>query len=255
MNLTYKEFPKRHLEWLGWDEGGKDIGVCQGDCDKDEDCQGDLICSHDKATHLAGCFGSPESLETLRDDSYWFEADFCVENPKKIDLSWVGDYGDRNTFFGNGGSYVDTNNRIHLYGNVWKAYYLETPYTVTGNTHVSFKFQMIKEAEGHAICFDDDLVSDTYGGYQKRCIAIGGTEFDRWDSHHVEKVVLDKNDSDTGTLEVAYEIKIGNFFNRKGTKVNFVGFIQDNDADPYEGISSFWDIQFFEVEVVSFSHS
>jgi hypothetical protein len=140
-----------------------------------------------------------------------------------------------------------------LYGNVWKAYRLQKPYDVTGNTHVSFKFKLTKEAEGHAICFDDDTEPDTYGGFQKRCITIAGTEYDDWSNNHVYKTEkLNTTNIDNEPVEVIRQVKIGHFFTRKESQIKFIGFVQDNDADPYSGISTFWDIQFYEEIPVSF---
>lgn len=239
--------------WRKWNIDYKgtapELNNCEGGCWSNDHCKPGLICEKGitaDVTSVAGCFGIPEA-----------GAGYCSEPGLLRNIVWHGAYGDQNTFIGSeGGSNVDDINGIQLFGNVWKAYELEQPYSVTGNTHVSFKFKMIKEAEGHAICFDDDDVADTYGGFQKRCIVLAGTEFDHWDNHHVHKVVLHNRnqtvvDTETGSVEAVVDVKIGHFFNRKGITIKFIGFVQDNDAAPFEGISSFRDIQIFEVEPVS----
>lgn len=79
---------------------------------------------------------------------------------------------------------------------------------------------------------------------------VGGTEFDHWDGTHVEKVVLERED-DTGIIIASVDVKIAHFFPRKGSEVKYIAFIQDNDASPYEGVSSFYDIELYEEEIVS----
>ena len=239
-----------HRKWnVDYKQTTTELNNCEGGCWEDAHCKPGFICEKvisTDVTSIAGCFGIPE-----------VGVGYCSEVGLIKNIEWHGAYGDQNTFLGSeGGSNVDDINGIQLYGNVWKAYELEEPYSVTGNTHVSFKFKMIKEAEGHAICFDDDDVADTFGGFQKRCIVLAGTEFDHWDNHHVHKVVLHNReqtveDTETGAVEAVVDVKIGHFFNKKGETIKFIGFVQDNDAAPFEGISSFRDIQIFEVEPVS----
>ncbi len=231
-----------------WDKSNNlELGNCEGGCTRDSDCKDGLYCKTGITTtdtSLPGCFGDPEN-----------GVGFCTEVGLVRNITWHGSYGDGNTFIGTeGGSFVDAINNFQMYGNVWKAYKLEDPYKVTGNTHVSFKFQLTKEAEGHAICFDDDDRSETFGGFQKRCIALAGTEFDLWNNNHVHKVVLHKQHEESDTFEAVVDVKIGHFFSRKGSTIKFIGFVQDNDAAPFEGISSFGDITFFEVQPVSTSY-
>jgi hypothetical protein len=219
--------------------------VCEWGCTEDSDCEGELKCDNKFVnTEVEGCLGQRQP-----------GVSYCYEEPEISNISWEGAYGDQNTFVGvQGGSIVSSKTKIHLYGNVWKAYRLQKPYNVTGNTHVSFKFKLTKEAEGHAICFDDDTEPDTYGGFQKRCITIAGTEFDDWSNNHVFKTEqLNTTNIDNEPVEVTRQVKIGHFFTRKGSQIKFVGFVQDNDADPYSGISTFWDIQFYEEIPVSFT--
>lgn len=78
---------------------------------------------------------------------------------------------------------------------------------------------------------------------------VGGTEFDHWDGTHVEKVVLESDDS--GITIASVDLKIAHFFPRKGSQINYIAFIQDNDASPYEGVSAFYDIELYEEEIVS----
>lgn len=240
MKITERVFPGKDLEIKLQSE--EKLGNCEGGCTVDADCKDGLFCKKDITdTSLPGCFGNPE-----------IGVGYCTEVGLLKNLIWHGSYGDGNTFIGTeGGSFVDKINNFQMYGNVWKAYKLEEPYPVTGNTHVSFKFILAKEAEGHAICFDDDDRPETFGGFQKRCIALGGTEFDLWNNNHVHKIVLHEQHAANGTFEAVVDVKIGHFFSRKGSTIKFIGFVQDNDAAPFEGISIFGDITFFEVQPVS----
>ena len=53
---------------------------------------------------------------------------------------------------------VGPSKTITMIGNAWKAYELETPYQVTENSKLRFAdFWMFSEAEGHAICVEDDI--------------------------------------------------------------------------------------------------
>lgn len=170
MTIRKKNFPKKELKLNTWNEPSST--VCEGDCDSDNQCETGLKCFHDALKYnkdIPGCIQSEAFAESDGSNPY---ADFCYEVPTLLQVEWDGSYGDENTFVGKGGSIVDNTGKIQLFGNVWKAYKLSTPYIVNGNTRVSFKFEMTQEAEGHAICFEDDKVSDTFGGFHKRCIMV-----------------------------------------------------------------------------------
>ena len=51
-------------------------------------------------------------------------------------MTFGGNYGTNNVFHGGGGSYVGEDRSITLFGNVWKAYKLDTPYISTINTEI-----------------------------------------------------------------------------------------------------------------------
>ncbi|GFH52940.1 hypothetical protein CTEN210_09416 [Chaetoceros tenuissimus] len=246
MTIGIKLHPKKVLQVIA-ENPTTAINVCEGDCDDNNDCLGTLKCFHDAGANnkeIPGCTRS-EAFDISSTYSTW---DFCYEVPDDVKLSWESTYGDANTFVDKGGSIVDSSGKIHLYGNVWTAFKLDQPYEVKGNTRVTFKFEMIQEAEGHAICFEDDTVPDTFGGFQKRCIVVGGTEFDHWDGNHVHKVVLERED-DSNRITASVDVKIAHFFSRRGTYINFIAFVQDNDASPYEGVSTFYDITLYEEEI------
>lgn len=222
-------------------------GVCESGCSTDDSCKGStLICKKGlpAGSRVPGCLGTSNANEN-----------YCVEeNPEQFQIEHSGYYssvssgGSSN---GRGGSFVE-NSKITLYGDVWKTYKLpkSKAYSATGNTWVSFIFELTEEAEGHAICFDENEDPDTYAGYEKRCIALAGTEFSSWDESHVHKHVWKyRLDGDKKIVHV--HEKIGHFFYRNTSVINFIAFIQDNDANPFQGISSFWDIEFYEVQPVS----
>ena len=59
---------------------------------------------------------------------------------------------------------------------------------MTIRTHVQFQYQHHNEAEGHAICFDEDLNEDPFQGTHVRCILLAGKQFTKW--KHVRRVNL-----------------------------------------------------------------
>jgi hypothetical protein len=53
---------------------GYPLQECQGDCDNDDECAGDLICFHRDGTEVVpGCVGIPED-----------EADYCINPPQEL---------------------------------------------------------------------------------------------------------------------------------------------------------------------------
>jgi len=158
-------------------------------------------------------------------------------------MTYAGYYGKDEA--STGGSIVDSGT-ISLYGNVWKSYGLQDPYTATGNTCIEFNAELITEGEGHAICAEDDLNTDTYGGFHRRCIVFAGKEFDDWDKNKVLKI-----SRVTEGTNMAISVCIGHLFPKFGTEIKYISFVQDNDAMPFEGSSKFWNIKLLEIESVS----
>lgn len=143
-----------------------------------------------------------------------------------------------------GGVVVGPAHTITLFGNAWKAYKLDKPYTVTRDTRLKFHFAMLLEAEGHAICIDNDKNEDTFGGARIRCFMLGGSEMSSWD--HVKKLsVFGPNRTDLCASE-EIDISIGDFFSENGATINYISFIQDNDASPDVGESAFESITLYE---------
>ena len=169
------------------------------------------------------------------------------------ELHYEGDYGGANVNSEGGGAIVDENGQLSLYGNTWVAFKLDTPYSTSGNTRISFDFELINEAEGHAICVEEDLDEDTFGGFHKRCIALAGTQYDTWNDNHVKKIErAEPADGEDGPGRILSEtVVIGDLFPEMNTTIRYIAFVQDNDASPYEGVSRFWDIELFEVPPVS----
>lgn len=73
-----------------------------------------------------------------------------------------------------------------IYGNAWKAFKLETPYGVTEKTKLRFQFEVIDEAEGHALCLEDNLDENPFAGKNVRCIMVAGRQYNNW-SHVVRE--------------------------------------------------------------------
>ena len=159
-------------------------------------------------------------------------------------ITFEGNYGTNNAFRGGGGSYVGEDKSISLFGNVWKAYKLDTPYSSTINTQISFDFEVFEEAEGHAICADEDVNADTLGGYRIRCIALAGTQYNKWSELHVKKA-----ERATIGTKMSLTVRIGDMFPEVGTQINYIAFVQDNDEFPFKGTSRFRNIELFDSPV------
>jgi hypothetical protein len=122
-------------------------------------------------------------------------------------INYVGPYGNSLSTENDGsfdqdyqGGYlvdVNDNDYITLVGNAWKAFRLEKPYAVTKNTRVEFDFTVFKEAQGHAICFENDLNEDTFGGTLIRCLMLAGKQFSKWEN--VKKLSLTETLGGTAT--------------------------------------------------------
>jgi len=69
---------------------------------------------------------------------------------------------------------------ITLFGNVWKAFKLSSEYPVTELTHIQFSYIHVNEAEGHAVCVEEDLNEDPFQGTHVRCIMLAGKQFTTW---------------------------------------------------------------------------
>ena len=167
-------------------------------------------------------------------------------NSTAQNMIFAGNYGNNNAYFGGGGSFVGKDGSIALYGNVRKAYKLLKPYAVDANTHISFDFELFEEAEGHAICADEDTDDDTFGGSYKRCIALAGTAYELLNELHVAKV--EKAGVD-GTMSLT--VKIGNLFPEFGSEIKYIAFVQDNDKLPFNGVSRFRNIKLSNSQPVS----
>jgi hypothetical protein len=116
-------------------------------------------------TAAPGSTGTPTLTTICTDDS--------------ISAKYTGSYGNGSkdgTYDQDftGGVVVGPSRTITMFGNAWKVYELEKYYTVTEVSKLEFDFYMFNEAEGHAICVDDDINEDTFGGERIRCFMVAG---------------------------------------------------------------------------------
>jgi len=113
-------------------------------------------------------------------------------------------------------------------GNQWKAVTLPSPIEISYATHLDFDFYLEEKTEIHAICFDENLLTDT----DDRCFIPANTQ--GWNS----QVSLDPKTNVGETKH--YSIPIGSYFTGS---VNFVAFVQDNDSDNIDaGASTYSNI-------------
>ena len=53
------ERPNNYLLFIGSNFGTNSYGLCEGDCDRDDDCEGNLICEQRRGyTEVPGCGGT-----------------------------------------------------------------------------------------------------------------------------------------------------------------------------------------------------
>ncbi len=168
-------------------------------------------------------------------------------NDGTIAAKFTGSYGsengdgtftqDHNIGLENDNIHVQSNNQVTLVGNAWKAFRLEPSYNIRRDTILRFSFSVEEEAEGHAICLEDDLSEDTFSGRSRRCIALSGTQIDKW--NYVFRGNQYSTDGDAITR--TYDVPVGRIFDNV-FKVKYIAFIQDNDLQPDKGNSSFASI-------------
>lgn len=105
-------------------------------------------------------------------------------------------YGNEDAFqqdFG-GELYNRESLETELHGNVWKAFKLHEAdiVPITDGTTLSFQFRVSEEAEGHAICLENDLIEDPFRGKHSRCMLLAGSQFSHWNHVH-KKNIIDTN--------------------------------------------------------------
>ena len=65
------------LQWVSND--GSVLGKCEGDCDSDGHCEGDLVCGYRSAYEsdpIPGCIGDLLAIDDIHDD---LGSDYCHE--------------------------------------------------------------------------------------------------------------------------------------------------------------------------------
>ena len=104
-------------------------------------------------------------------------------------------YGNQDAFqqdFG-GELYNRESLETELRGNVWKAFYLgdgqANHVTITDSTTLNFEFKVSREAEGHAICLENDLIEDPFRGKHSRCMLLAGSQFSHWNHVHKKNII------------------------------------------------------------------
>lgn len=97
-------------------------------------------------------------------------------------------YGNNKAFNQDSGGEVhitDDFSSATLKGNAWKAFKLTSFHPVTEHTRLQFRFELKNEAEGHAICVEDNLDEDPFAGKHVRCVLVAGTQYNQWS--HVKR--------------------------------------------------------------------
>ena len=75
------------LEWIG--ANAVDLDNCQGDCDNDNNCNGDLICwqrGNTNSDPIPGCTGDLLAIDTANNDP---GTDYCYDPTAGILCLWL----------------------------------------------------------------------------------------------------------------------------------------------------------------------
>jgi hypothetical protein len=146
-------------------------------------------------------------------------------------------------FEGGGGAIVVNSSTVELEGNAWKAFPLTNPYNITAKTELSFDFNLLEEAEGHAICAEDDVDPFSYRGIRRRCVALGGSSAVQWSDQLIVAKYRGCTTNCVVQISDLFDKDIGN-----GQTINYISLIQDNDSRPKKGRSRFSNIKLYESE-------
>jgi hypothetical protein len=156
------------------------------------------------------------------------------------------------------GGIVVSDTTLEMHGNSWRSFPFK--YQVTAKTVLEFDFTLTAEAEGHAICLDEDNNEDVELPKSRRCFLLAGSQSAEWEEvwkltvteegktkhYKVEIGAPPTDDQLTDDQSLAYIYP--------GTYINYLAFIQDNDSDPEMGESVFRNIVVYE-DVVCDAHN
>eukprot|EP00547_Thalassionema_nitzschioides_P012035 CAMPEP_0194262348 /NCGR_PEP_ID=MMETSP0158-20130606/46492_1 /TAXON_ID=33649 /ORGANISM="Thalassionema nitzschioides, Strain L26-B" /LENGTH=1050 /DNA_ID=CAMNT_0039002503 /DNA_START=30 /DNA_END=3183 /DNA_ORIENTATION=- len=146
-------------------------------------------------------------------------------------------YGSRQDFSDNLVDVSDDGKTASMYGNLWKAFELPTPVTITDDTVLSFTLDVEQELEIVSICFDEDLSDQVHA----RCLKLSGYQTRDFGTLIYKGI---KQTYEGETKE--YMIRLKEFYT--GT-FQYIALQHDNDAtDRYTGISHISDISLHEIE-------
>ena len=165
-----------------------------------------------------------------------------VKHTKTIPTVALFQYGGvLQDFEGGGGAFFIDSTAVELEGNAWKALELSEPFNIISTSQLSFEFNLLEEAEGHAICADDDVDPFPYRGIKRRCVALGGSSIQNWNND----LIVTKYRSNS----LNYVIQLTDLFDKdigSGQQIKYISLIQDNDSQPKKGRSRFSKIKLYD---------
>lgn len=127
---------------------------------------------------------------------------------------------------------------VSMYGNLWKAFDLGSPLTITDDTVLSFTLEAEQLLEITAICLDEDRDAENI---PRSCLKLAGTQTDGL-GQIIYRGVKQTYEGETNS----YLMKLGEFF--KGP-VNYLVLVHDNDSsDRTTGVSHIRDIRIYEMK-------
>jgi len=117
-----------------------------------------------------------------------------------------------------------TNLALTIDNNVWETFELAAPYDITRSTRLRFRYTLIEEASGHAICLDYNRFADT----AKRCVSLAGTDL------NLNQPYAPANDMDISSGKI-YNLALGKHATQSSTshyKLSNAGKAVDGYIDP-----------------------
>ena len=121
---------------------------------------------------------------------------------------------------------------ITINGNGWNA--IEIPQNITAGTILEFEFSSTAQGEEHAIGFSNSLASPG---------AVDGTRFKLYGTQNVPVANANLDFTYNGNGVQSFSIPVGQFLTGN---FQYIVFVNDNDAAPTAGNSSFTNIRFVD---------
>ncbi|GFH44486.1 hypothetical protein CTEN210_00960 [Chaetoceros tenuissimus] len=190
-----------------------------------------------------GSDNSSLSLQEKNDfkaNQKWFVSDRRVKKESKVvNAHFKGSYQNGIFFQDHTGFARVQNEEVHLYGNSWKLFEF-VGRGVHFRTKLQFKYKIFETAEDHFICFGTNYNYHVSKEVKRNCVNLE-------DSQLGSNYQVGSDNNDWATVS----IPIFDFLKEESLtpKIDYIAFIQNNDADPLDGHSAFSDFRIGTIEL------